>query len=444
MVAVQEKKSPARSQFSQLAGEVENFGPAGLRKLREEALEQFEKLGFPTSRNEDWKYTNLATLAKTPFQLASPPAAGEFTLARLEQATLPLGPTQRLVFFNGFYVPELSRTDRLPKGVVAASLAKVLAEQPKLVETHLARAPRDQAFTALNAAFLRDGAFVHVPRGVVVEEPLYLVSVSSSGGTASVSHPHNLVVADEASQLRLVEYYASLDEGVTFTNAVTDIVAGANAVVDHYKVQRECLESFHIATTYVELARGTNLSSQLISLGGGLVRNDTSARLGAEGGCCTLNGLYLGTGRQHVDNHTEIDHAFPNCQSHELYKGILDDQAHGVFNGKIFVRQDAQKTDAKQTNQTLLLSDAAVIDTKPQLEIFADDVKCTHGATVGQLSDEAIFYLRSRGIGLGEARSLLTFAFANDIVSRIQVEPIRAQLQDVLLVRQHLPAAEEA
>ena len=194
----------------------------------------------------------------------------------------------------------------------------------------------------------------------------------------------------------------------------------------------------------MELARGSNFSSHLISLGGGLVRNDIRARLGAEGGCCTLNGLYLGSGRQHVDNHTEIDHAFPNCQSHELYKGVLDDHAHGVFNGKIFVREDAQKTDAKQTNQTLLLSDSAVIDTKPQLEIFADDVKCTHGATVGQLSEEAIFYLRSRGIGLAEARSLLTFAFANDIVRRIQVEPIRAQLQDVLLVRQHLPAAEEA
>jgi Fe-S cluster assembly protein SufD len=350
-----------------------------------------------------------------------------------------------LVFVNGSFVAELSRVDHLPKGVVAGSLAKAMADEPELVADYLARQRhlRDHAFTALNTAFLRDGAYVFVPRGVIVEEPLYLISLSSCGGEACVLHPHNLIVAEEASQLRLVEYYAGLGEGVSFTNAVTEVAAGPNAVVDHYKVQREGLEAFHIATSYVELARGTNFSSHLVSLGGGLVRNEIHARLGAEGGCCTLNGLYLATGKQHVDNHTEIDHALPNCQSHELYKGILDEQAHGVFNGKIFVRQDAQKTDAKQTNQTLLLSDSAVIDTKPQLEIFADDVKCTHGATVGQLSDEAIFYLRSRGIGLAEARSLLTFAFANDIVRRIGVEPIRAQLQDVLLVRQHLPAAAE-
>jgi Fe-S cluster assembly protein SufD len=443
MIAVQEKKNTVPAQFSQLAREVENFGPAGLRKLRADALAQFEAIGFPNSRNEDWKYTNLSTLAKTNFRLASAPAAGELTLDRLEKAVLPLGPQQRLVFCNGLFVPELSNVDRLPKGVIASSLAKALVDHAKLVEPHLGRFGGDQAFTALNTAFLRDGAFVYVPRGVIVEDPIYLINVST-GGAPSFANPRNLIVAEEASQVRLVEYYASLESGVTFTNTVTEIVAGANAVVDQYKVQRENVETFHIASTYIELDRGTNVSSQLISLGGSLVRNDTRARLGAEGGCCTLNGLYLGTGKQHIDNHTEIDHALPHCQSHELYKGILDDHAHGVFNGKIFVREDAQKTDAKQTNQTLLLADTAVIDTKPQLEIFADDVKCTHGATVGQLSDEAIFYLRSRGIGLSEARSLLTFAFANDIVSRILVEPIRAQLQDVLLVRQHLPAAEEA
>ncbi len=446
MIAVQEEKNVYRSHFNQLERDLDRGSSGRMRRLRQEALGLFEQLGFPTVRDEDWKFTSLASLAKVPFKPANLPAAGQLSLAQLERATLPLESTQRLVFVNGVYVAEFSRVDRLPKGVVATSLAKAIAEKPELVDTYLARQVhfRDHAFTALNTAFLRDGAFIHVPRGVAVKEPLYVISVTSCAGETCVIHPRNLILVDESSQVTLVEYYAGLEPHASFTNAVTEIVAGPNSVIDHYKVQRESLESFHIATSYVEMARASTFSSHLVSLGGKLVRNDIRSRLGAEGCVCTLNGLYLASGRQHVDNHTEIDHAMPNCQSHELYKGILDEQAHGVFNGKIFVRQDAQKTDAKQTNQTLLLSDSAVIDTKPQLEIFADDVKCTHGATVGQLSDEAIFYLRSRGVGLIEARSLLTFAFANDIVRRIQVEPIRAQLQDTLLVRQHLPVAEEA
>jgi Fe-S cluster assembly protein SufD len=444
MIAVQDEKKVYRSHFEQL--EHDRDGSVRLHGLRQEALARFEELGFPSGRDEDWKFTSLASLAKVPFKPARRPAAGEVSLAQLEQAALPLGTAQRLVFLNGSYLPELSRVDRLPKGVIATSLALALAEQPELVDTYLSRESRygNHAFTALNTAFLRDGAFVHVPRGVAVKEPLYVISLSKCAADACVLHPRNLILVDESSQLTLVEYYAALESRASFTNAVTDVVGAANSSIDHYKVQRENLDSFHIATTYVDMLRDSTFSSHLVSLGGGLVRNDVRARLGSAGCTCTLNGLYLASGKQHVDNHTEIDHAFPNCQSHELYKGILDEQAHGVFNGKIFVRQDAQKTDAKQTNQTLLLSDTAVIDTKPQLEIFADDVKCTHGATVGQLSEEAIFYLRSRGIGLAEARSLLTFAFANDIVQRIQVEPIRAQLQEVLLVRQHLPAAEEA
>src|SRR5262249_35960865 len=236
----------------------------------------------------------------------------------------------------------------------------------------------------------------------------------STTGEPAVAHPRSLVVAGTSSQLTLVETYAGRDGEVYFTNAVTEVVAGENAVLDHYKVQRESRAAFHVATTQVRQARSSNFSSHFIGLGGGLVRNEVRALLDAEGCECTVNGLYVAGGRQHADNHTVIDHARPHCASHELYKGILDGHAHGVFNGKIFVREDAQKTDAKQTNQTLLLSDDAVINTKPQLEIYADDVKCTHGATVGQLDAESLFYLRARGIGLDEARSLLIFAFAND------------------------------
>jgi Fe-S cluster assembly protein SufD len=259
-----------------------------------------------------------------------------------------------------------------------------------------------------------------------------------------VAHPRNLIVAGVNSQARIVESYVGPDGDVTFTNAVTEIVAGENSVLDHYKLQRQGRAAFHVATLQIQQQRSSTFSSHFIGLGGRLVRNEVNAVLGGEGCTCTLNGLYAARDEQHMDNRTLIDHALPHCTSHELYKGILDGRAHGVFNGKILVRQDAQKTDAKQTNQTLLLSTDATINTKPQLEIFADDVKCTHGATVGQLDAEAIFYLRSRGIDLQAARSLLTFAFANDIIGRIQVAPLRAQLEEGLLAAQRLPQGKES
>lgn len=446
MVAVGEEKNVYEANFRQLEKDAGNGVPSSVRRLRKEALARFGELGFPGARDEDWKFTNLASLAKIPFRAALPTTGKVPGLAQLEQQVFPLGPCQRLVFWNGYFRPELSAVDRLPSGVIVSGLAEALAKHSDLVEPYLAHYARhqDHALTALNTAFLRDGGFIHVPPGVVVREPVYLIFLSSALEEGSVTHPRNLVVAGDRSQFSLVEYYVGLDQQLYFTNPVTEIVAQAECNIDHYKVQRESIEAFHLAATQIEMARGSKFTSHFISLGGGLVRNEVRARLGAESCECTLNGLYLGSGRQHIDNHTVIDHALPRCQSHELYKGILDGDAHGVFNGKIFVRQDAQKTDAKQTNQTLLLSDSAVIDTKPQLEIFADDVKCTHGATVGQLSDEMIFYLRSRGVGIQEARSLLTFAFANDIVRRIQVQPVRAQLEELLLVRANLPRAEEA
>jgi Fe-S cluster assembly protein SufD len=287
---------------------------------------------------------------------------------------------------------------------------------------------------------MHDGAFVSVPKGVVLKQPLHLAFLASAGSKPAVAHPRSLILAGVNSQASIVESYIGAKGDVYFTNAVTELVADENAVIDHYKLQRESTEAFHVATMQVHLGRGSNVTSHSIALGGALVRNDVNAMLAAEGGECTLNGLYLAAGRQHIDNHTRIDHAMPHCASHELYKGILDGQAHGVFNGKIYVHPDAQKTDAKQTNKTLLLSPDAVINTKPQLEIYADDVKCTHGATIGQLADEALFYLRSRGIGRQEARNLLTFAFANDLVSRIKIEAIRNQLEGVLLADRHTPA----
>jgi Fe-S cluster assembly protein SufD len=346
----------------------------------------------------------------------------------------------RLVFVNGFFAPHLSSTAGLTG--LCQNLGSVAGAHPERLE-HLAQhaAYEDNAFTALNTAFLQDGCFLQVPAGKVVERPIHLLFLSTATTAPTVSYPRNLIVVGNGSQVTIVESYIGQKDAY-FTNAVTEIVAGENAVIDHYKLQQEGLEAFHVATLQIHQSRNSNFSSHFVSLGCGLVRNDVNAVLDGEGCECTLNGLYMGRGSQHVDNHTFIDHAKPHCTSHELYKGILKDRARGVFNGKIYVHQDAQKTDAKQTNQTLLLSDDAVINTKPQLEIYADDVKCTHGATVGQLSDEALFYLRSRGIGQEAARGLLTYAFANDIIGRIKVAPIRARLEEVLLASQGLPMSD--
>jgi Fe-S cluster assembly protein SufD len=444
MMDVSEEKDVYLAAFARLEKEGAGNGRAGLAEVRQAAIDRFAELGFPTPRNEEWKFTSVAPITRVAFQPALPPA-GKVAPERLRAIPLGTGDGTRLVFVNGHFARELSSQGRLPEGVALASLAEVLDTHPDWVEPYLAQYARydENPFTALNTAFLRDGTFLSIPRGKVVAEPIHLLFLGTPSREPAVAYPRNLIVAGVNSQATVVETYVGLEEGVYFTNAVTEVVLAENAVLDHYKVQREGRQAFHVATTQVALDRGSNFTSHSIALGGALVRNDVNAVLDDEGGECTLNGLYLAAGRQHIDNHTRIDHARPHCASHELYKGILDGKAHGVFNGKIFVHPDAQKTDAKQTNKTLLLSEDAVINSKPQLEIYADDVKCTHGATIGQLAEEAIFYLRSRGVGREDARSLLTFAFANDIIGRIKVEPVRAELEKTLLAGRRLPPVEE-
>ena len=419
--------------------------PGAIADLRRRAFERFSALGMPTKRLERWRFTNVAPIAGTAFTLAAP---AEKAVAKVDAAPHALsGVGARLTFINGRYVAPASDLARLPAGVEVGSLADVLASESGVlraaVNSHLASAAGidDEPFTALNTALLHDGAVVHVQANTVVEEPIQLLFVTSppEGGAPVMTHPRVLIVAGENSQVRLVESYGGGGESPYLTNAVTEVVAGAAAVVDHYKLVRESFSGYHIAAMHVRLARAANFSSHAVTLGGAIVRNDAQATLDGEGVECTLNGLYVANGRRLIDNHTTIRHAKPHCSSHELYKGIIDDQARAVFNGKIIVAIDAQKTDAKQTNKALLLSEDAQINTKPELEIFADDVKCTHGATVGQLDDDALFYLRARGLGLEQARSVLIHAFAGDLLNRIAVEPIRAQL-DGLLLRQ-LPGA---
>jgi Fe-S cluster assembly protein SufD len=340
-----------------------------------------------------------------------------------------------LAFVNGRFSSSLSTTRTLPRGVVVASLASLLETDPGLVDPYLTWcAPFDALpFTALNTAFLSDGGVVYVPADVTLPEPIHILYFSSAPSGPVASQPRTIIVAGDNSQGKIVETYAGADGHRYFTNAVTEIVGGENSRLEHYRVQRESLQAAHVSSTHVYLERSAVFAQQSFTLGGGLVRNDVNAKLDATGIECTLNGLYLADGDRLVDNHTAIDHARPHCASHEIYKGMLDGRARGVFNGKIFVRQDAQKTDAKQTNQVLLLSDGATINTKPQLEIFADDVKCTHGATVGQLDADALFYLRSRGIGEDAARAMLVHAFASDIIDRVTIEPLREALESTLL-----------
>ena len=408
--------------------------PAWLTETRRAAIARFSELGFPTTQQEAWRFTSVAPIAEAITVLASDGQTfvSADSLRRLSVDDAPV----LAVFVNGRFAPRLSALSALPKGVVVTSLASALEAHAEIVELHLTNiaGSANQPFVALNTAFLEDAAVVSIPAHAVLGEPLHLLFISTGQSeTTAVSHPRVLIIAGEHSQVQIVESYAAAHERPYWTNAVTEIVAGAQAVVDHYKLQRESPQAFHLGSMYVAAQRGSTFSSHSLTLGGKLVRNDVVAALRGEGIDCTLNGLYLGGGTALVDNHTTIDHAMPHCSSHEVYKGILWSRAHAVFNGKIIVRPDAQKTDAKQTNKALLLSDDAQVNTKPELEIFANDVKCTHGAAIGQLDEDALFYLRARGLGQSAARAMLIHAFAGDIINRVKVPALRSQLETALL-----------
>jgi Fe-S cluster assembly protein SufD len=417
---------------------------ASVTALRRAAAERFAKLGFPGPRNEDWKFTSVRALVETSFLL--PPADSATGAARYRDSVRHDGPGVTLASING-NVPFLMKESKaVPAGVLVMSLGEALEKHPDLVEPHLGQVVnwQDNSFWALNTAFHEAGAFVYVPPGVVVEEPIHLgyLVAAFNENAPYLWYRRALIVLGRTAQATVVESFVG--PGLQYaTNAVTEIVLADGAWLDHYKVQEESGHAFHLACTQAVVGRDANFSTHYVGLGGKLVRNEVRVRFAGENAEATVNGLYLGDEEQHTDNFTVIDHAVPHCNSHELYKGILDGKSRGVFNGKIFVRQDAQKTDAKQTNQTLLLSDDAVIDTKPQLEIFADDVKCTHGATVGQLDEQQLFYLRARGIGEEQARALLTFAFANDIVGRIKVDALHDRLEKTLLASRQLPSLAE-
>jgi Fe-S cluster assembly protein SufD len=403
-----------------------------LRDLRRDAFARFCEAGFPTTHDEDWRFTNVSAIAQTPFRLTR---NGRVRLSEQEMEPYRVaGVARQLVFVNGRFAPELSLLGKLPDGVRISSLAEEISSNPGAIEPHFGRYldVRRDAFCALNTAFAGDGAFVHIPRGTLVEEPICLLFVSTAEDAPSMSHPRNLIVAEEDSQATFVEDYVSLDGGTAFCNTVTELVAADRAVLSHYMIEREHKQAFNISTLRLQQGRGTNVVSHSVLLGGTLVRNNVHPVLAGEGGECLINGLFIGNGRQHLDNYMLVEHASPRCGSRQFYNGILDDHAHGVFHGRIIVHKDAQKTDAKQTNRNLLLSDDAQIDTKPQLEIYADDVKCTHGATIGQIEGDALFYLRSRGIDEVSARKLLLFAFASECLDRMKQGPVRTHVEGLI------------
>jgi Fe-S cluster assembly protein SufD len=432
--------------FARLEQEIGENGQGWTQPLRKAAMARFAELGFPTTRQEEWKYTNVAPIARVPFHPGQRPSREAATEA-LRAAGAPQLSGVQLIFVNGHYMPELSSLPELPRGLHVGGLATALTQRQPRLEPYLARYAdvEEHAFVALNTALMRDGAYVYVPRGVAVDRPIHLIFLMQPGGERMVAHPRNLFVLEESAQATFIETYLGPADEAYLTNAVTELVLGENAMAEHCKLGWEGSAAFHIATLQVQQARSSRFVSHAFTFGGALVRNDINAALEGEGAECTLNGLYMAAAQQHLDNHTRIDHVTPHGMSRELYKGILGGKARGVFNGKIVVHKDARQTDAIQTNKNLLLSGDASIDTKPQLEILNNDVKCAHGSTIGRLEANAIFYLRSRGLSAEDASRLLTYAFASELVERITLEPLRTKLNDFILTwLPHRQSAKEA
>jgi len=423
--------------YELVKGLLSTYGPDHLAAMRDRSFGEFQKFGVPTQKDEEFKYLSLRALEDGGFQ----PAYGA-TVDRLDVEKTALGMVEAatVTFVNGQHAPELVTQHKLPKGVFVGSIQDAYANFPDILTQHLGTiatlkgrlgSTNDERFVHLNTAYLGEGAFIYVPKGVSVEVPIHVQYLTKADHGPLVSHPRTLIVLDDHSDAKIIESYLGL-QGVYFTNAVTEVYLGEDAILEHTKYQDETSESVFISNLSVHQSDSSTYTSNVANFGGHLVRNDLNVWLDGERTETWLNAASVGLDHQVVDNHTRLDHAKPNCNSFQVYKAILGDHAVGVFNGKIFVYEDAQKTDAKQTNQAILLSPTATINTKPQLEIFADDVKCTHGATVGQLREDAMFYLQSRGIPKAESQALLVYAFAAEVLEKITIPSVRTALEKVL------------
>jgi Fe-S cluster assembly protein SufD len=426
--------APYVRHFEEFSRGAAGSAPEWVNALRRQGLERFRALGLPTTKDEDWHFTSVAPIAEQEFTFVAEPT-GNVTRADVEAFGFGAEGWNTAVFVNGRFAPELSSLHRLDPGARVLSLADAWHAAPELAKRVDTVLTERGAFTALNTAFMPDGAVVHIAAGVSLARPVHLLFITDAHAARNVVHPRNLILADRGSNATVVESYVSLTDAGHFTNAVTEVSVGDGATLSHYKVQREGLRAFHVGTIEAVQGRDSHYQSFSFATGASLSRTNIYSRLAGAGCGATLNGLYMLDGEQHGDHQTRIEHVEPNCFSRELYKGVLDGRSHGVFNGKVYVHPEAQKTDGKQTNNTLLLSPEAQVDTKPQLEIFADDVKCTHGATVGKLDEQALFYMKSRGVASEAARRLLIYAFAADVLETIEQQQVRVWLERVTLER---------
>jgi Fe-S cluster assembly protein SufD len=402
--------------------------PAWLKERRDRAASRFAEVGFPTTRNEDWRFTNVTPIAEARYPLAQGPF--KQAAALVEGVNVP--GAVRLAIVNGEFVPALSDLSTLPKGLRIAGLRDGVRDASDGLEQHLATVFNIDAhpFAALNTSLLDDGVAIFIAKGAAIETPIHIVTVTGADSAAVAAHPRVLVVAGENSQVRIAQTFIGAANSAYFTNSVAEVVVGEGAIVDYYTDQRESENAFHVANLQAHVAAKGVFASHAFLTGAKIMRHDIGIALKGEGADCTMNGVYLADGDRLMDTHTSLDHAMPHCTSHELYKGILAGRSKAVFNGRIIVRIDAQKTDAKQTNRALLLSDEATINSNPQLEIFADDVKCTHGAAVGQLDEEAMFYLQARGLTRIEARDMLLHAFAGEVLEGVKIPALREQIEN--------------
>jgi Fe-S cluster assembly protein SufD len=401
-----------------------------ISETRKDALDYFTTFGFPNKKMEDWRFTNLKQIINNDF---------EFTKEKpkkvvLKNFLIPKLKANILVYINGEYSEENSKIISENKNLYIGNLKNAYKTEKDFVEKYFAKYANYKAdgFTALNTSLATDGAYIHIPENCEIKEPVFILNILDSVKSKVIGQPRNLVIAEKSSEVHIIEEYYTIGENDSFSNVVTEIYADENSNIQYYKIQNEELNSYHIGTTQVFQERDSVFNSVTISWGGSVIRNNLNSYLNGENIECNYKGLYYITGKQHIDNHTLVDHATPNCNSNEFYKGIIDDEADAVFNGKIMVRKDAQKTNAYQMNRNILLSNNAVINSKPQLEIYADDVKCSHGATTGQIDNEQLFYLKARGIGEKEGKKLLLYAFANEIIEDIEIEELKIYLEEKL------------
>lgn len=421
------------SSFNRIEESLNGESKTPFHELRKKAISKFEEIDFPTTKNEEWKYTNIAPILKFNFRQVT---GMKPSRKDIEKFLIPGLKVNLVVIINGSYAAGLSHFYKQPAGVRIESFKNTIENDPALLMKYFGRyAAIDNGFTALNTAFASDGTVIIIPDGAVINEHIHILNLSGSEGENVLSQPRNLVIAGKNSKVRIIESYHSLSGLENLTNVVNEVIVGENADVEIYRLQDENMKSFHVNRTQAYQNRNSVFTHYSVTFGGNIVRNDTNTLLDAENCTGNLYGLYLTEGSQHVDNHTLIDHAKPHCQSNEMYKGVLNDSSKGVFNGKVFVRVDAQKTNAYQSNKAILLTSDAMIDTKPQLEIYADDVKCSHGAAIGQLDEEAVFYLRSRGIGEELARTVLIRAFANDIFETLSSEVLHDHLNHIVYAK---------